>query len=40
MNQNPTPAQDFGRLTVLTFSAGSVDVQPDGTIRLSPDYQG
>lgn len=37
---NPTPAQDFGRLTVLTFSAGSVDVQADGTIRLSPDYQG
>lgn len=40
MSGNPTPAQEFGRLDLVTFSAGSVDVRADGQVRFSPDYQG
>jgi len=37
---NPTAAQDFGRLTLLTFSDGSVDERSYGVFRATPDYQG
>ncbi|WP_109508669.1 Ig-like domain-containing protein [Nocardioides speluncae] len=39
MEGNPIPAQDFGRLTLLTFGAGSDAATPDG-FRLTPGYQG
>lgn len=40
MGGNPTPAQDFGRLTLLTFSDGAVDETAYGEFRATPDYQG
>lgn len=40
MGGNPTPAQDFGRLTLLTFSNGAVDETAYGEFRATPDYQG
>lgn len=40
MEGNPTPAQDFGRLTLMTFSDGAVDETGLGTFRATPDYQG
>lgn len=40
MAGNPTPAQDFGRLTLLTFSGGAVDETAYGEFRATPDYQG
>lgn len=40
MAGNPTPAQDFGRLTLLTFSDGAVDETAYGEFRATPDYQG
>lgn len=39
MEGNPIPAQDFGRLTLLTFGAGS-DAETATGIRLTPAYQG
>jgi len=40
MGGTPTPAQDFGRVTLLTFDAGSsARTEPDA-FRLTPDYQG
>ncbi len=40
MDGNPTPPQDFGRVTLLTFDAGSsLRTEPDA-FRLTPDYQG
>lgn len=40
MSGNPTEQQDFGRLTLLTFSAGSLSNQTETGYRLTPDYQG
>lgn len=40
MGGNPTPTQDFGRLTLLTFTAGAVDETAYGEFRATPDYQG
>ncbi len=40
MGGNPTPAHDFGRLTLLTFSDGAVDETAYGAFRATPDYQG
>lgn len=40
MSGNPTPAVDLGRLTVMTFSDGSVDETGFGEFRATPDYQG
>jgi len=40
MSGNPTPAVDLGRLTVLTFSDGSVDETGFGKFRATPNYQG
>lgn len=40
MEGNPTPAQDFGRLTLMTFSDGAVDETGFGAFRATPDYQG
>lgn len=40
MGGNPTPAQDFGRLTLLTFTEGAVDETAYGEFRATPDYQG
>jgi hypothetical protein len=42
MAGNPAPAQDFGRVTLATFDAGSsapITGNPDA-FRLTPDYQG
>lgn len=40
MNGNPVPAQDFGRLTLMTFADGSADRTAADAFRYSPDYQG
>ncbi|GAA2974950.1 hypothetical protein [Actinokineospora diospyrosa] len=37
---NPTPAQDFGRLTLLTYDAGSLSGLTANGFRVAPDYQG
>lgn len=37
---DPSPARQLGRVTVLTFSAGSRTALDDDGYRLSPDYQG
>ena len=40
MSGNPVAEQSFGRLDLVTFSPGSVDVLADGQVRFTPDYQG
>ncbi|MEU5691959.1 hypothetical protein [Actinosynnema sp. NPDC020468] len=40
MGGNPTAPQDFGRLTLLTFDAGSVSGLSATGFRVTPDYQG
>lgn len=40
MTGNPVPAQDLGRITVMTFSAGSADQLGLDSYRYTPDYQG
>lgn len=40
MSGNPTPAVDLGRLTLMTFSDGSVDETGFGEFRATPDYEG
>lgn len=40
MMGNPTPRQELGRLTILSFSAGSVVGTGDESFRATPDYQG
>ncbi|MBB5787694.1 hypothetical protein [Jiangella mangrovi] len=40
MNGNPTEQQDFGRLTLITFDAGSLSDQDATGYRITPDYQG
>ncbi|MEV0680804.1 hypothetical protein AB0I60_30250 [Actinosynnema sp. NPDC050436] len=40
MGGNPTAPQDFGRLTLLTFDAGSVAGLSASGYRVTPDYQG
>lgn len=40
MSGNPVAETAYGRLTVLTFDEGSIDVTGDGEVRFSPDYQG
>ncbi|RLK58226.1 HtaA domain-containing protein [Actinokineospora cianjurensis] len=37
---NPTPAQDFGRLKLVTFDAGSLSGLTATGFRVTPDYQG
>ena len=40
MSGNPFEAQDFGRLPLLTFDAGSLSAKSDTGYRVTPDYQG
>lgn len=40
MSGNPTPPRSFGRLTLMTFSAGAVTGLDDEGYRLVPDYRG
>ncbi|WP_018681374.1 hypothetical protein [Actinokineospora enzanensis] len=37
---NPTSAQDFGRLTLVTYDAGSLSGLSATGFRVTPDYQG
>ncbi|MEU5695895.1 HtaA domain-containing protein [Actinosynnema sp. NPDC020468] len=37
---NPTQAQDFGRLTLVTYDAGSLSGLSATGYRVTPDYQG
>jgi len=40
MSGNPFDAQEFGRLKLATFDAGSLSAKSDTGYRVSPDYQG
>lgn len=40
MSGSPTPPRSFGRLTMMTFSAGSISRLDDEGYRLEPDYRG
>lgn len=40
MSGNPTPPRSFGRLTLMTFSAGAITGLDDDGFRLVPDYRG
>lgn len=39
-DNNPVPADELGRLTVATFSAGSLSDKSAEGYRIAPDYQG
>ncbi|MCO7274379.1 MULTISPECIES: HtaA domain-containing protein [Cellulosimicrobium] len=40
MSGNPVDEQSYGRLDLVTFSPGSVDVVDADTVRITPDFQG
>ncbi|EFQ83788.1 hypothetical protein HMPREF0063_11451 [Aeromicrobium marinum DSM 15272] len=40
VNGDPVEAEEFGRLQLATFDAGSLSVETDGGFRVTPDYQG
>lgn len=40
MEGNPFDAQDFGRVKLATFDAGSLTAKSDTGYRVTPDYQG
>lgn len=40
MSGNPIEETSYGRITVLTFSAGSISGLTEDGYRISPDYQG
>lgn len=40
VNGNPFEAEDFGRLTLMAFDAGSLSGTSDNGYRVTPDYQG
>jgi hypothetical protein len=40
MSGNPFEAQEFGRLKLATFDAGSLSARSDTGYRVTPDYQG
>jgi hypothetical protein len=40
MDNQPFDAQDFGRLKLATFDAGSLTAKSDTGYRVTPDYQG
>lgn len=40
MEGNPTEPEEFGRLTLVTFSPGSLSNQTENGYRVTPDYQG
>jgi len=40
MNGNPFDAVDYGRITLASFSAGSISDLDDDSFRLTPDFEG
>lgn len=40
MSGNPFEAAEFGRITLATFSAGSISALDGDSFRLSPDFEG